>query len=113
MKKELLIILLPLLAVSILAMAPSNRPVKEEKVKSTIDMTKGILTITARGYPRPDTVDPLRRKYESHAAALLVAQNEMAKKLEGKRIIAHKETRAKYDRRQACILTYEVRFIPR
>lgn len=79
-------------------------------IKVTLDQKNGIFTVTAFGQARPETMDSLRRKYESHAAAILVAQNEAQKRLQGKKVLAQKEIRSKYDRRQNCTLTYEVTF---
>ncbi len=82
----------------------------EVMVKSKMNVSKGTLTITAKGKPTPETADPLRRRYEAHAAALLVAQNEMVTKLKGKTVLEEKEISSKYDKKQTCTMTYLARF---
>jgi hypothetical protein len=79
-------------------------------LKVSQDDKNGHFLVTTFGQARPETRDPLRRKYESHAAALLVAQYEIQKRLTGKKITGQKEIRSRYDRNQNCTLTTEVTF---
>jgi len=64
--------------------------------------------IMAKGNPMPDKKDNLQRQYTAERAALLVAQNEMVKKLKAYKIESETVIDTQYDDQQNCLLTYQV-----
>lgn len=64
--------------------------------------------VVARGLPNNTVKSSLQKRYTAKRAALLVAQNEVQKKLKKIQIKEASIIKEKYTKNDTCILTYKV-----
>jgi len=76
-------------------------------VKSKFIKQKTFIVV-ARGFPSDESKSFLQKRYTAKRAALLVAQNEVKKKLQKIQIKEASIIKEKYTKNDTCILTYRV-----